>query len=95
MRIYRCKTDCGRNRDYAEHEKTALVSNPDGLESLVNNVLRLLSDEAQRVQPLRLSKVSRIYSAWLSGPPSVEKEFLWEVNREGVDFSAAFGILEA
>lgn len=38
----------GENRDYAEHEKTALVSNPDGLESLVNDVLRLLSDEVAR-----------------------------------------------
>jgi hypothetical protein len=46
----RCKTDCGGNRDYAEHEKTALVSNPDGLESLVNHVLRLLSGEERRVK---------------------------------------------
>jgi glycosyltransferase involved in cell wall biosynthesis len=43
-------TDCGGNRDYAEHEKTTLVSNPDDLESLVNNVLRLLSDEELRVK---------------------------------------------
>ena len=43
-------TDCGGNRDYAEHEKTALVSDPDDFESLVNNVLRLLSDEELRVK---------------------------------------------
>lgn len=41
-------TDCGGNREYAEHEKTALVSDPDDLESLVNNVLQLLSDEELR-----------------------------------------------
>jgi glycosyltransferase involved in cell wall biosynthesis len=43
-------TDCGGNRDYAEHEKTALVSDPDDFESLVNNVLRLLTDEELRVK---------------------------------------------
>ena len=43
-------TDCGGNRDYAEHEKTALVSDPDDFASLVNNVLRLLSDEELRVK---------------------------------------------
>ncbi len=43
-------TDCGGNRDYAEHEKTALVSDPGDFESLVNNVLRLLTDEELRVK---------------------------------------------
>jgi glycosyltransferase involved in cell wall biosynthesis len=43
-------TDCGGNRDYAENEKTALVSDPDDFESLVNNVLRLLTDEELRVK---------------------------------------------
>jgi glycosyltransferase involved in cell wall biosynthesis len=43
-------TDCGGNREYAEHEKTALVSDPDDCASLVNNVLRLLSDEDLRVK---------------------------------------------
>jgi L-malate glycosyltransferase len=43
-------TDCGGNRDYAEHEKTALVSAPDDVTSLANNVLRLLSDEELRVK---------------------------------------------
>jgi glycosyltransferase involved in cell wall biosynthesis len=43
-------TDCGGNRDYAEHEKTALVSAPDDFESLANNVIRLLSDEELRVK---------------------------------------------
>lgn len=43
-------TDCGGNRDYAEHEKTALVSDPNDFDSLVNNVLRLLSDEDFRVK---------------------------------------------
>ncbi|MGZ4864799.1 MAG: glycosyltransferase family 4 protein [Halobacteriota archaeon] len=43
-------TDCGGNRDYAVPEKTALVSDPDDFLSLVNNVLRLLSDEELRVK---------------------------------------------
>ena len=43
-------TDCGGNRDYAKHEKTALVSDPDDVASLVDNVLRLLSDEELRVK---------------------------------------------
>lgn len=43
-------TDCGGNRDYAQHEKTALVSVPDDFASLVSNTLRLLSDEELRVK---------------------------------------------
>lgn len=43
-------TDCGGNRDYAEHEKTALVSDPDDFASLVRNILRLLSDDELRVR---------------------------------------------
>jgi glycosyltransferase involved in cell wall biosynthesis len=43
-------TDCGGNRDYAEHEKTALVSDPDDFASLVQNILRLLSDDELRVR---------------------------------------------
>ena len=58
-------TDCGGNREYAEHEKTALVSDPDDFESLVNNVLRLLTDEELRVK-LALAGRDRI------------AEFTWE-----------------
>jgi glycosyltransferase involved in cell wall biosynthesis len=43
-------TDCGGNRDYAEHEKTALVSDPNDFVSLEKNVLQLLSDEELRVR---------------------------------------------
>ena len=43
-------TDCGGNREYAEHEKTALVSDPDDSTSLVYNLLRLLSDDELRVK---------------------------------------------
>jgi glycosyltransferase involved in cell wall biosynthesis len=43
-------TDCGGNRDYAEHEKTALVSDADDFASLVSNTLRLLSDEELRAK---------------------------------------------
>jgi glycosyltransferase involved in cell wall biosynthesis len=49
-------TDCGGNRDYAEHEKTALVSAPDDFASLADNVLRLLSDEELRVKIARAGR---------------------------------------
>jgi glycosyltransferase involved in cell wall biosynthesis len=58
-------TDCGGNRDYAEHEKTALVSDPEDFASLANNVLRLLSDEELRV---KIALAGRIRIA----------EFTWE-----------------
>jgi glycosyltransferase involved in cell wall biosynthesis len=43
-------TDCGGNREYAAHEKTALVSDPDDFSSLVRNALRLLCDEELRIR---------------------------------------------
>lgn len=43
-------TDCGGNREYAQDEETALVSDPDDFVSLVRNVTRLLSDEELRVR---------------------------------------------
>lgn len=43
-------TDCGGNRDYAQHEKTALVSDPDDFEALAHNTIRLLSDDELRVR---------------------------------------------
>lgn len=46
-------TDCGGNRDYALDEKTALVSEPDDLASLVSNALRLLADDELRVRVAR------------------------------------------
>jgi L-malate glycosyltransferase len=62
-------TDCGGNRDYAEHEKTALVSDPDDFDSLANNVGRLLSDEELRVK-LALAGRDRI------------AEFTWEKSTQ-------------
>lgn len=41
-------TDCGGNRDYAEHEVTALLSPPRDPEALARNVLRLLDDDRLR-----------------------------------------------
>lgn len=49
-------TDCGGNREYAEHEKTALVSAPDDSTSLVYNLLRLLSDDELRVKIARAGR---------------------------------------
>ena len=41
-------TDCGGNREYAEHEVTALLSPPRDPEALARNVLRLLDDDSLR-----------------------------------------------
>ncbi len=43
-------TDCGGNREYAEHGKTALVSDTDDFAALVDNVVQLLSDEPLRIR---------------------------------------------
>jgi glycosyltransferase involved in cell wall biosynthesis len=42
-------TDCGGNRDYAEHGMTALLSPPGNPEALAKNILRLLADDSLRV----------------------------------------------
>jgi glycosyltransferase involved in cell wall biosynthesis len=71
-------TDCGGNRDYARNEETALVSDPDDFESLVSNVLRLLSDEDLRVR-IALAGRDRI------------KDFTWEKSgRKLVEFINSF-----
>ncbi|MFW5837369.1 MAG: glycosyltransferase family 4 protein, partial [Desulfovibrionaceae bacterium] len=43
-------TDTGGSREYAVHERTALVSSPRNPEALADNVLRLLEDETLRSQ---------------------------------------------
>ena len=46
-------TDCGGNREYAEHEVTALLSPPCDPPALARNIARLLDDDGLR---LRLAK---------------------------------------
>lgn len=43
-------TDIGGVRDYAEHEKTALLSPPRNPEALAKNLLRVLEDDNLRIQ---------------------------------------------
>jgi len=43
-------TDCGGIREYAKHEKTALLSPPGNPEMLADNLLRLLKDDSLRIQ---------------------------------------------
>jgi glycosyltransferase involved in cell wall biosynthesis len=43
-------TDCGGNRDYAEHGVTALLSSPRDPESLADNLIRILEDDDLRVR---------------------------------------------
>jgi L-malate glycosyltransferase len=71
-------TDCGGNRDYAQNEETALVSDPDDFGALVNNVLRLLSDEELRVR-IALAGKNRMM------------DFTWEKSgRQLVEFISSF-----
>lgn len=58
-------TDCGGNRDYALHEGNALVSPPRDPESLAQNLLRVLDNDALRV---------RLASAGVERA----REFTWE-----------------
>lgn len=43
-------TDCGGNREYAEHGVTALLSQPRNPEALAENIIRLLEDDDLRVR---------------------------------------------
>jgi len=43
-------TDSGGIREYAEHEKTALLSPPRDPEALAKNLLCLLEDDNLRIQ---------------------------------------------
>jgi len=58
-------TDSGGIREYAEHEKTALLSPPGNPEALAKNLLRVLEDDDLRI---RLAK---------AGNERI-KEFTWE-----------------
>ena len=62
-------TDCGGNREYAEHEVTALLSPPRDPEALARNVLRLLDDDSLR-QRLARAGYERI------------QEFTWEKSAD-------------
>lgn len=46
-------TDCGGNRDYAEHGRNALVSPPRNPERLAENLLRVLDDDELRLRLAR------------------------------------------
>jgi len=62
-------TDCGGNRDYAEHEVTALLSPPGELGALAQNIGRLLADDVLR-QRLARTGFDRI------------QQFTWEKSNE-------------
>jgi len=67
-------TDCGGNLDYAEHERTALLSPPQKPEVLAGNLLRLLDDDALRLRIARAG-IERI------------RDFTWE--KSTADFETA------
>ncbi len=46
-------TDNGGSRDYADHQRTALVSPPGDTQAMVDHVVRLLDDEGARVELAR------------------------------------------
>jgi glycosyltransferase involved in cell wall biosynthesis len=67
-------TDCGGNLDYAEHQRTALLSPPQQPELLAGNLLRVLDDDALRLRIARAG-LERI------------RDFTWE--KSTADFEKA------
>ncbi len=59
-------TDCGGSRDYADHDRTALVVEPGDAESLAEAISQLLNDEERRVALAR------------SGHDFVHQTFAWD-----------------
>jgi len=69
-------TDSGGVRDYAAHEKTALLSPPKNPEALAGNILRLLSDDSLRIN-LAKSGYNHIRNfTWDNSVDKLEKTFL-------------------
>lgn len=67
-------TDCGGNREYAEHGVTALLSPPNDPEALAANIIKLLKDENLRIK-LSQAGYERI------------KQFTWD---KSTDYLEAF-----
>jgi GT2 family glycosyltransferase/glycosyltransferase involved in cell wall biosynthesis/SAM-dependent methyltransferase len=65
-------TDCGGNLDYAEHEKTALLSPPRNPEMLASNLLRLLDDDVLRLR-IAQAGIERI------------RDFTWERSTSALE----------
>jgi hypothetical protein len=81
-------TDTKGGRDYAFHDRTALVSAPRDPEALAANVLALLRDVALRRRLLEegLATVDRLYPPW----PQAAAGFVAAVE-EAVDWASAVG----
>jgi glycosyltransferase involved in cell wall biosynthesis len=77
-------TDNGGSRDYAIHEKTALVSSPKDPQALAENLIRLLDDESL-LQSIAQNGYEHIKQfAWERAVDKMEKVFLQDVQREQV-----------
>jgi len=75
-------TDNGGSRDYAIHEKTALVSPPQNPEALAENLGRLLSNEdmLERVAQNGYKHIKQF--TWEKAVSKMEKVFLQELKKE-------------
>ncbi len=76
-------TDCGGNRDYVEPEKNALVSPPREPESLADNLLHALGDDALRLRLARAG-VERVREfTWDRSTDKLESLIRQHVQAEG------------
>jgi glycosyltransferase involved in cell wall biosynthesis len=68
-------TDCGGNREYAEHGVTALLSPPGDPEALAKNLLRVLQDDDLRIR-LALEGHRRIQAFTWERSTNLLEEFI-------------------
>jgi len=75
-------TDNGGSRDFAIHEKTALVSPPQNPQALAENLCRLLSNEDlfERIAQNGYEHIKRF--TWEKAVSKMEKVFLQELQKE-------------
>lgn len=66
-------TDSGGVRDYAKHEETALLSPPKDPEALSNNIIRLISDAAFRINMAKKGFAFIQNSSWEKAANKLEK----------------------
>jgi glycosyltransferase involved in cell wall biosynthesis len=73
-------TDCGGNRDYAEHDRTALVSSPRSPGELAANLCRILEDDNLRLR-LALAANQHVHEfSWDRSADKLESLFYERVS---------------
>jgi glycosyltransferase involved in cell wall biosynthesis len=75
-------TDTGGSRDYAEHEVTALVSQPKRPELLAENILRLLDDDELRRKLAQAGHERIQYFTWQRSAAALEQLIINELTQK-------------